>query len=383
MPARHRLRTLAATLAVALSLLAGGPALAGSTPVATPGSTPAATPIAGTPAATPVAGPADLGALKAYMVGNADLMRAGTSELLASAQRYYDLAAAAGFDYQALWDAQGPAVMAELQAARVTWAEEAHGHYELNEGLVAGIPSLAYYDVLIDAGPSGEEAPAEALDVAVPLPDGRELDRPGNLFHALTEPTLWGTLDQYTALRLDMDGDGTIELGEALPDANVLLGGTQALDTATADLVTAIAGWQPTLDDTFTALVVMIPTMQGYFNDWKLSPSIMGAASEEASFVAGSRLVDVLGILGGLDVAWDIVQPEVAAADPAMATQIRASLDDMIGFVEQIHAQEGAGTVFTPEQADLFGTQLQAQADDVAGQITQAAALVGATIQSV
>ena len=199
----------------------------------------------------------------------------------------------------------------------------------------------------------------------------------------MTEPALWGTLDAYTGLALDMDGDGTVELGEALPNANVLLGSSQALDTATTDLVAAIAAWQPTLDDTFTALVVMIPTMQGYFNDWKLSPSILGDASEEAGFVANSRLVDVLGILGGLDVAYDIVQPEIAGADPALATQIRASLDDMIGFVQDIRDQEAGGMAFTPEQADLFGTQLQSQADDVAGQIAQAATLVGATIQPV
>jgi hypothetical protein len=362
-------KTVLVASTLALTLGTAGGAFAQTTPEATPG--------------TAAAGSADLAALKDYMVGNGDQMAAGVTELLDFAQGYYDLAESVDFDYQALWDQHGAEIQPQLEAARVAWSEEAHGHYELNEGLVAGIPSLAYYDVLIDAGPTGEDDPTNALDNSIDLPDGSTLERPGNLFHAVTEPTLWGTLDQYTGLAIDMDGDGTIELGEALPDANVLLGSMQALDTATTELVGAIAAWEPTLDDTFTALVVMIPTMQGYFNDWKLSPAVLGDASEESGFVANSRLVDVLGILGGLDVAYDIVQPQIAAVDPDVATQIRTSLDDMVTFVQDIRDQEEAGMVFTPEQADLFGTQLQAQADDVAGQIAQAATLVGATIQTV
>lgn len=334
---------------------------------------------------TPAAGTAgvDLAALKDYMVDNANVMRGGTTEVLAFAQSYYDLAATVNFDYQALWDQHGAELQPQLIAARAAWTERASAHYEFNEGLVAGIPSLVYYDLLLDAGVSGAEDPVNALDVDVTLPDGRVLDRPGSFFHALTEPTLWGTAPEFTGLQIDMNGDGQLTLGEALPDANVLLGGAQALDTGAGDLVTAIAAWQPTLDDTFTALVVMIPTMQGYFNDWKLSPAILGAASEQGDFVATSRLVDVLGILGGLDIAYDIVQPLVAGQNTEMANQIRTGLDDVIGFVQTIHDQEVAGMRFSPEQADLLGGQLQVQADDVAGQIAQAAALVGVTIQTV
>lgn len=363
-----------AALAV-LALLLSGPVVASAQ------STPAATP--GTPNTMPVTGEADLEALKGYMVQNANLMRTGTSDLLVFARVYYDLASSVDFNYQALWDQHGTEIQPQLAAARLVWSEQAHGHYELNEGLVAGVPSLAYYDVLIDAGPTGADDPVNSLDIDVNLPDERVLERPGNLFHALTEPTLWGTTPEYTGLRIDMNGDGQITLGEALPDANVLLGGTQSLDTATGELVTAIAAWQPTLEDTFTALVVMIPTMQGYFNDWRLSPSVLGAASQQSGFVANSRLVDVLGILGGLDIAYGIVQPLIAGTSPEMAQQIRTGLDEMITFVESIHGQETAGTAFTPEQADFLGVQLQAQADDVAGQIAQAAAVVGVAVQTV
>lgn len=109
----------------------------------------------------------------------------------------------------------------------------------------------------------------------------------------------------------------------------------------------------------------------------------MGAASEQTDFVATSRLVDVLGILGGLDVAYGIARPLIADQNPAMADQIRTGFDDMIAFVQAIRDQELAGTRFTPDQADFLGAQLQVQADDVAGQIAQAAAVVGVTIQTV
>lgn len=339
----------------------------------------AALPLAGA-AQTPAAGEADLAALKGFMVERAAETKAGAARLVALSEEYYALAEAEGFDYEALWAAQGAEIAPLLDEARAVWAEEAHGNYELNEGMVAGIPSLAYFDELIDAGPSKAEDPAGALDVQVELPNGEVLDGPGNYFHLLTEPTLWGTDDRYVGLRVDMDGDGAQEVGEALPNADVLLGGTRALDAGTTDLQAAIDAWQPTLDDAFTALVVMIPTMGGYFEEWKLSPYVLGDEAEGGSFVANSRLLDVLGILGGLELTYDKVAPLIAAENADLEAQVRRELGGVVGFVEDLEAQEAAGTRFTPEQADQFGGELQSRATALAGQITQAAALLGVTI---
>jgi len=324
---------------------------------------------------------ADLGALKAYMQDHAAKMKTGTGEVLSFAQQYYDLAKAENFDYQALWNDHGKEIQPLLEQARKDWSEDAHGNYELNEGMVAGIPTLSYYDVLIDAGPSKDDDASGALDFQVKLPDGRTLDKPGNLFHYLTEPALWGTEDAFVGLKVDMNGDGKIALGEALPDANVLLGSAQALDDATAKLQKAIDEWQPTLSDAFTALVVMIPTMQGYFGDWKNSPYVLGDKSTQRGFVANSRLVDVLGILDGLDLTYSKVSPLIDANNPALQTLIKSELDGMISFVQDLHSQEEAGKRYTPEQADLFGQELQTRATSLAGQITQAASLIGVTIQ--
>jgi hypothetical protein len=337
--------------------------------------------ISGTVTAQTAVADANLESVKAYLIEHVGKSKAGTAEVLAQAEWYYDLAETSGFDYQELWDAHGPEITTLLADARQTWVEEASANYELSEGLVAGVPSLAYYDVWIDAGPSGADDPVNALDVSVELPDGRVLEKPGSLYHYVTEPALWGTNDEFVGLRVDMDGDGTIELGEAMPEANALLGGARTLDAATGELEQAVQTWQPTPGDAFTALVIMIPTMSGYFEEWKESVFVSGQQSDEDRFVGVSRLADVAGILHGLDVTYENIQPAVAAADPALAEQIEVELGDLVAFVENLRDQEAAGTEFTSEQADQFGNELQSRATGIAGQITQAAALLAIPIQ--
>jgi hypothetical protein len=337
--------------------------------------------IPGTAMAQTAVSDANLENVKAYLVEHVGKSKAGTAEVLAQAERYYDLAETSDFDYRALWDAHGPEIATLLADARRAWIEEASANYELSEGLVAGVPSLAYYDVWIDAGPSGADDPVKALDVSVELPDGRVLEKPGSLYHYVTEPALWGTNDEFVGLRVDMDDDGTIELGEALPEANALLGGARALDAATGELEQAVQTWQPTPGDAFTALVIMIPTMSGYFEEWKESVFVSGEQSDEGRFVGVSRLTDVAGILQGLDVTYDNIQPAVAAANPALAEQIEVELGELVAFVENLHDQEAAGTQFTSEQADQFGSELQSRATAIAGQIAQAAALLAVPIQ--
>jgi hypothetical protein len=335
--------------------------------------------------ATPVATPAapvsveelELSGIKTYLVEHVDAVVAGNETLLTAAQEYYDLVSGAGFDYQAVWDQHGEALVSDIEAARDVWINQSSGNYELSEGIVAGVPSLVYYDLLLDAGPSGEEDPANALDNEVTLPDGTVLERPGSFYHHLTEPALWGTDPDFVGLPVDFDGNGTTENGEALPDANFLLGTIQGLNQAGLDLQSAVANWTPNPQDAFTALLTMVPTMNGYFDDWKNSPFILGQDSTAESFVAVSRLVDVAGILNGLLVTYDHVKPAVVSANPELAEQIDAGLDEMMAFVTDIHAQEDAGTRFTPEQADIFAGQIEELSASVAGQITQAMALLG------
>lgn len=321
-------------------------------------------------------GGADLGAVKAYVVEQAAEQKEATEAFRQTAEAYYALAEAAGFDYDRLWGERPEEVAALLAELKDHWLAASTG-YELNEGLIAGVPALSYYDVWIDAGPSAAEDPAAALDWTLALPDGRKLEQPGNFFHNLTEPAVWGTDDAFVGLRADLDGDGAPETGEALPEANLLVASARGLDDATAEMQAAVAEWEPTIEDVFAALVTMIPTMNEYFEQWKQSSFVAGETSDQAAFVATSRLADVNGILHGLSVAYDDIAPLVAQADPALHAQIDDGFADLVASVGDLYGQEADGTRFTPEQADLFGGEAQAKATALVGHVSQAIALLG------
>lgn len=321
---------------------------------------------------------ADLAAVKDYALDSSRQMKTGTAALAETAAAYYDLVAAHGFDYAAAWAADGPALSRLMADAKAHWTA-AHTHYELDEGIIAGVPSLAFFDTWIDAGPSAAEGPAAAYAWTLALPDGRSLPGPGNLFHSLLEPIIWGTRAEFVGLPVDLDGNGTAALGEVLPEANVLLAAARSLDEATAEMITAVEGWQPTLSDAFTALAVMIPTMNEYFEQWKLS-AYVAEETEESAFVGVSRLFDINGILTGLDFTYGSLSTLVQKADPALHAQIADGFTDLRGYVGDLYAQERAGTRFTAEQADLFGSEAQARAMALAGQVSQAAALLNVTI---
>lgn len=322
---------------------------------------------------------ANLAAVKDYALENARLMKQATSEYARIAEDYFTMIEEADFDYQTAWDSRQAELADLLTDAKARWLD-ANLYYELDEGIVAGVPSLAYYDTWIDAGPTGEEDPAEALEWELELPDGRVLENPGNFFHNITEPALYGTKEEFTGLAVDLNDNGEVELGEALPEANVLVAGARGLDEATAELNQAIEDWEPTLEDAFTAMVVMVPTMNEYFEQWKLSAYVAGTAAQQENFVAVSRLFDIQGILNGLDVTYDNVSPLVAEADADLDAQIDSGFADLIGYVTSLYNQEQAGANFSAEEADLFGTEAQDRATALAGQISQAAALLNIEI---
>jgi hypothetical protein len=195
------------------------------------------------------------------------------------------------------------------------------------------------------------------------------------------EPTIWGTSPDYTGLAVDLDGDGQVELGEALPEANVLLGTASALQDATGRMIAAIDDWQPTVSDAFTALVVMIPTMNEYFEQWKLSVYVAGeSGSTESAFIGASRLFDISNILNGLNVTYENVAVLVEGANAAQHAQIVDGFADLRGYVDDLYSREQAGEIFSTEQADLFGTEAQDKATTLAGQVAQAAASLNVVI---
>src|SRR5215204_4687749 len=315
----------------------------------------------------------DLSGIKTYLVEKGSELTTSSQSLKDASDKYYELAKASGFDYTALW-ASNPAEVSEaLNSAKAAWMA-ASPLYEQMEGIVAGTPSLAEYDVILDAGTSGEEDPEGAVPFDLTLPDGRVLPKPGNLFGVL-ESTLWGTYADFTSgVEADLDNNGSIDFGEKLPDANVLKAGADTLHNYTTELATASSEWQPTESDAFTALVVMVPTMSEYFNSWKNSRFILGDASEQRDFVVISRLSDIQNILGSLQIVYGEVKPLVESTDAAQAMQIEQGIADLNSFVGEVYTKEQGGYQHTPEEADLLGAEAQNRATAIAGQVAQIAA---------
>ena len=125
-----------------------------------------------------------------------------------------------------------------------------HKAYEEEEGIIAGVPSLARYDVIMDSGTSAKDDPEDGGPVQ---PDAARTaascGSPGNFFHALLEPTLWGTDSRFVAkssAKVDLDGDGKVEFGEVLPDANVLVGIMRGFDKFARESDAKARAWKPT-----------------------------------------------------------------------------------------------------------------------------------------
>jgi hypothetical protein len=332
------------------------------------------------PAATVEASTSNLDGIKTYLLDSSTKLKSQTAALAEAGNSYYALAQAANFDYAALWQQQPAEVGKALEDAKAAWVEASPG-YERIEGIVAGVPSLAEFDVILDAGTAASEDPEGAVPFDLTLPDGNVLEKPGNLF-GITEGTLWGTREDFIAkdVEADLDGDGQIEFGEALPDANVLKAAADAMDMYTGQMLDAANAWQPTESDAFTALVVMIPTMSEYFESWKQSRFISDAATASSDFGVISRLHDIVDILSGLQIVYQNVQPHVASVDEAEATQIASNLDSLRTFVSDVLEQEDGGKRFTAEDADALGGEAQDRASALAGQISQIAAKLDVTI---
>jgi hypothetical protein len=325
---------------------------------------------------------ADLSAVKAFLGDHTSQLVGFTEEFNQLASRYHELAEAEGSDLEALWDRRADEVGPLLENMKAAWVE-GNPYYERVEGIVAGTPSLAEYDVIIDAGSSAAEDPESAVPFDLTLPDGTVLEQPGNLFN-LTEGSLWNTLPQELGrpgAPTDLDGDGQVEFGEVLPDPGLLLAASESFEEYAKELEAAGEAWQPSPSDAFTAMVVMVPTMSEYFGQWKTSRFVAGEGSSAEAFNVVSRLSDIHDILTGLEVIYDGIEPSVAGVDDQRAAQTGSELSDLRSFIAQLYEQEQAGKRFTPEQADTLGTEAQDRATAIAGQVSQAAAQLGVEIE--
>lgn len=318
----------------------------------------------------------DLAPVKQFLVTEISKLNSEAAVLATDIEAYHEIIKSHDYNYEQAW-AKDSARLADLVTKNKDSFIKASTHYELTEGIVAGVPVLADFDVWLDAGPTGEEDPAEARVWTLKLADGREFKNPGNIFHSILEPALWGTNAETSKLAADLDQNGTITYGESLGDAYLLMAISAELNRAAAELAQAVEAWEPSREDVFLALVTMIPTMKEYFGQWQLSYFISGDASQSQAFAAISRLVDVQSILTGLNLSYEALSPEVQNVDEALDQEIKAGFAELMAFVETIYAKEQAKTEpISLEMANQFGVEAQELADTLTGKVAKAAGML-------
>jgi len=322
----------------------------------------------------------DLGAIKGYLLDHTVLLTKETAALRGQAERYYALAKGSDFDYAELLRTKRAEVKGLITEAQATF-RRANPAYEQAEGVVAGVPVLADYDVILDAGGDASD-PENAVPFSVETPAGKTYKQPGNFFFLL-ESSLFGTEPKFAAkgVQADLDGDGKVAFGEALPDADFYVAAARDFAAQAKELDTAARAWRPTPQDAFTAVVVMTPTMSEYFEAWKNSRFIAGSKASEKGFVATSRLSDITDILSGLVLVYDNIEPTVRTVSAAQAEQTGRALTDLRDFAKRLRDAEQDGKTFTAEDAETLGGEAQTRAEAIAGQVSQAAGKLGITLE--
>ncbi len=265
---------------------------------------------------TAAAGSAQLVPVKDYLTDHSAELVTQTERLQQLSDEYYALAESVDFDYDRLLEEHGDEVEQILSESKQAFVA-ANPAYEEMEGIVAGVPRLAHYDVDIDAG-SDASTPEDAVSFTLTTPQGEKLKQPGNLFF-LTETALYGTNPELQAegTEPDVDGDGKVEFGEGLPDADVYKATLDEFLAQAESLDEDAQEFEPTPSDALTSIVVMTPTMSEYFEAWKNSRFIAGEGAEELGFVATSRLSDIADILGGILVTYDGMRVDDRRREPA------------------------------------------------------------------
>src|SRR3954471_12234748 len=152
----------------------------------------------------------DLSAIKTYLLDHTQRLSRDVATMKDNAQQYHDLAEQSGFDTKKLLADHQPEVAKLLGDAKKTYVD-ANPAYEEMEGVVAGVPTLADYDVIIDAGGDASD-PESAVPFSIKTEDGKTFKQPGNLFF-LVESALYGTESKWSA-KGDVDGDGKVAFGE-------------------------------------------------------------------------------------------------------------------------------------------------------------------------
>jgi len=315
--------------------------------------------------------------VKGYLLENLSKMESAADRFVADATAYQQLVLANAGDPVRAFRASPAEMQRLVSALREGYKAMDSFGYETIEGIVAGVPTLADFDISLDSGVPRDQAGGgtPVAPVVLQLATGGKIDHEGCLFTYIIEPMLWGANKQLV-IAADLNQDGKIDARESLPRADVLMAAANDVRAKIAELHRTAIAWKPSTTDYFSAIITMTPTLSGYFDDWKDS-RYAGASS--GKFSAVSRVSDMRGIMFSVAVLYSAVRDEVATKDPALASSIQRGFDRILEFIERVDAREKkAGAKLTASEIDELAEQAKQKADKLVPQVEQASAILGA-----
>lgn len=364
--ASNRVRTCCWTLAA-------GVMLAGSMAFAAESSVNAADADRPTPPTLPAHVQGKQG-VKTYLVTVIEAVVKASNDLKTAGVAYDKLVTAHANDAVAAAKAQPEQVATLIKQMRRAYERIDSYGFEYVEGIVAGVPSMAHYDVELDSGLPQKMAtsPDDAVAQVVIKAGDLTLDKEGSLNNFLIEPTVFGTNERFSAGQSPLpgfEGDAAIRL----PNPKLVIALADYAIEGYNRLLKDAKAWQPSDEDCFYAIYNMTPTLVDYFEEWKESKIQGGAAG--GRFVAVSRISDMRGIMSSVRLTWQSLEPQVAAADPALAQNVSQGYAKVMAFIDTIDARDKA-TPLNAEAIDALGSQAKERADKLTVQTAQAAALL-------
>ena len=308
--------------------------------------------------------------VKDYLLKNLEKMNVASEDFVKNSEAYAALVAANGGSVEAEYKADPKKMTQLVSKMQENYKAMDSFGYETVEGIVAGVPSMADYDVYLDAGVPAAEGPDGVAPVVLDLGNGQKIDKQGSLFTYIIEPMLWGGDKRWV---VPVDGGK-----KSLPRPEVLTAAAKDSHKKLGELLADAKAWNASVGDCFGAMVVMTPTLSDYFEDWKESRY---SKEKSGRFQAVSRVSDMRGIMGSCQVMYDAVEKQVAEKDKSLAKSVDSGFKGIMSFLDKIEKREKQGAIEGAE-IDELATQAKEKTDKLVPQIEQSAAVVGVKVES-
>ena len=317
-----------------------------------------------------------LSAIKTYLVTKVTTMDQSSHDFVANAAAYNKIITANGGDYDQAVLKNGSELLALVAKMQGDFRTFHNYGYETIEGITAGTKRFVDFDNDLDAGVPKSEASTDSpmAKLVLKTESGKIIiDRGGNLFHYVIEPTLWGTKSEFVQ-RLSASASAHANGVKVRPRAEVLVSASRECARRLDDLLAKSQSWQPTLEEIVGALVWMTPTLNGDFEDWK--DSRYNPTASLGRYVAESRVVDMRGIMFSLQLSYNAIMPELAKKDAALAKKLQQDYAAILSFVDHVGEREKKGNKLTILEIEEMAFQAKALTDQLLPKLKQVAALL-------